>query len=43
MKKITFTSLGERVKVTTSWGEISRVSLIVALWGLTYSADEQGV
>jgi hypothetical protein len=43
MKKVTFTSLGERVKATRFWGEISWVSLIATLWGLRYSADEHGV
>jgi len=42
-KKITFTLPDERVKETSSRGEISRVSLIVMLWGLRYSADEHGV
>jgi len=37
-KKITFTLPEERVKETTSRGEISRVSLIVSLWGLRYSS-----
>jgi hypothetical protein len=42
-KKFTFTSRRERVKATTPRGEISRLSLIVTLWGLRYSADEDGV
>jgi hypothetical protein len=42
-KEKTLTSLAERVKETGVRGEISRLSLIVTLWGLSYSSDEHGV